>query len=116
MTIAAFPTLLDTARGLADRFADTAAHHDETGAFPFANFEALFAADLLRLTATPEHGGHGGRLTEAQAIVAEIARGEPSTALVLAMHYSNHNAFPAAANGRSTWSSGSIPPTSPALR
>jgi alkylation response protein AidB-like acyl-CoA dehydrogenase len=91
MTIAEFPALLEKARALADRFAFSAAHHDETGTFPFANFDALFEAGLLRLTASKENGGFGGGLTEAQAVVAEIARGEPSTALVLAMHYNHHH-------------------------
>jgi len=93
MTIAEFPALLDKARVLADQFALSASHYDETGNFPFVNFDQLFEADLLRLTASKENGGLGGGLTEAQAIVAEIARGEPSTALVLAMHYSHHAAI-----------------------
>jgi alkylation response protein AidB-like acyl-CoA dehydrogenase len=92
-TIAEFPELLDQARSLADKFALSANHYDETGNFPFANFDQLFEAGLLKLTASGENGGLGGGLTEAQAIVAEIARGEPSTALVLAMHYSHHNAI-----------------------
>ena len=91
MTIAEFPALLDKARALADRFALSASHYDETGNFPFVNFDALFEAGLLRLTASRENGGYGGGLIEAQAIVAEIARGEPSTALVLAMHYNHHH-------------------------
>ena len=57
MTIAEFPALLDKARALADRFALSAAHYDETGNFPFVNFDALFEAGLLRLTASAEHGG-----------------------------------------------------------
>lgn len=92
MTINEFSGLLEKARSLADRFALSASHFDETGDFPFGNFDALFDAGLLRLTASPAHGGFGGGLTEAQAVVAEIARGEPSTALVLAMHYSHHHA------------------------
>lgn len=91
MTIAEFPALLDKARALADQFALSAAFYDESGSFPHVNFDALFEAGLLRLTASRENGGFGGGLTEAQAIVAEIARGEPSTALVLAMHYSHHH-------------------------
>jgi len=37
-----------------------------------------------------EYGGLGEGLTAAQAVISEIARGEPSTALVLAMHYNSH--------------------------
>jgi len=78
------------ARRLAVDFAERAAHHDATGEFPFENFKRLFEAGLLGLVTAREHGGQGGGLTEAQAVVSEIARGEPSTALVLAMHYNNH--------------------------
>jgi alkylation response protein AidB-like acyl-CoA dehydrogenase len=91
--VADFPALLEKARQLADQFALSAGHYDETGNFPFVNFDALFAAGLLHLTSSKENGGLGGGLVEAQAIVAEIARGEPSTALVLAMHYSHHHAI-----------------------
>jgi len=93
MAIAEFPGLLERAKNLADQFALSAAHYDETGHFPFVNFDQLWEADILRLTATRENGGLGGGLAEAQAIVAEIARGEPSTALVLAMHLSHHAAI-----------------------
>ena len=85
-----FPDLLAKAAELADSFALSAGYYDESGAFPFANFDALFAADLLRLTQGTDTGGLGFGLTEARAIVSEIARGEPSTALVLAMHYNHH--------------------------
>ena len=78
------------ARRLAVDFDERAAHHDATGEFPFENFKRLFEAGLLGLVTAREHGGQGGGLTEAQAVVSEIARGEPSTALVLAMHYNNH--------------------------
>lgn len=91
MAIPEFPALIEKARVLADRFALSASHYDETGDFPFVNFDALFGAGLLRLTSGVNHGGFGGGLAEAQAVVAEIARGEPSTALVLAMHYNHHN-------------------------
>lgn len=93
MTIAEFPELLGKAKDLADTFALSASHYDETGQFPFVNFDQLFEAGLLRLTASREHGGYGAGLTEAQAIVAEIGRGDPSTALVLAMHFSHHHAI-----------------------
>ncbi|MDQ0561199.1 alkylation response protein AidB-like acyl-CoA dehydrogenase [Rhizobium mesoamericanum] len=81
---------VDKARRLAVDFAERAAHHDATGDFPFENFTRLFEAGLLGLVTAPEHGGHGGGLAEAQAVISEIARGEPSTALVLAMHYNSH--------------------------
>jgi len=88
-----FDELLPRAVAAADHFAHTAAVYDRNTEFPFANFDRLFDDDLLRLTSSVANGGHGGGLKEAQAVVAEIARGEPSTALVLAMHYSHHAAL-----------------------
>src|SRR6185503_7798653 len=75
------------AAALSRSFAATAAHHDRTADFPFENFAALRDAGLLALTVTRDDGGLGGGLTDAQFVVGEIARGEPATALVLAMHY-----------------------------
>jgi alkylation response protein AidB-like acyl-CoA dehydrogenase len=88
-----FPALLAEAAKLADEFAVTAARHDATGEFPFANFDSLHEAGLLGLVTAREQGGFGGGLLEAQAVIAEIGRGEPSTALVLAMHYNGHYAI-----------------------
>ena len=78
------------AQRLAEDFSTTAAHHDATGAFPFENFDKLFQAGLLGLVSGRDHGGLGEGLTAAQAVISEIACGEPSTALVLAMHYNSH--------------------------
>lgn len=80
-------SLVDRARALADRFAETAGEYDATGAFPAGNFQALFDAGLIAITAPRAYGGPGRGLNDAQAVIAEIARGEPSTALVLAMNY-----------------------------
>lgn len=85
-----FTPYIAKAGHLGRRFALTAGHYDETGEFPFANFDALHEAGLLGLVTATEHGGLGGGLTEALAVVAAVAQGEPSTALVLAMHYSQH--------------------------
>ncbi|CAH1673879.1 acyl-CoA dehydrogenase family protein [Chelatococcus asaccharovorans] len=88
-----FSTVIAKAEELGQRFALTARHYDETGEFPFANFDALYETGLLGLVTSVEHGGRGGGLTEALAVVSAVARGEPSTALVLAMHYSQHYAI-----------------------
>ncbi|NHT75580.1 alkylation response protein AidB-like acyl-CoA dehydrogenase [Rhizobium sp. PP-F2F-G38] len=85
-----FAAVIATAEALGQRFALTARHYDETGEFPFANFDALHEAGLLGLVTAVEHGGLGGGLTEALAVISAIARGEPSTALVLSMHYNQH--------------------------
>ena len=86
--------LLEQAQTLSRTFALTAAEHDRSGAFPFDNFEVLRRAGLLNLTVPTAYGGLGEGLTSACRIVGEIAQGEPSTALVLAMHYIYH-ALPA---------------------
>jgi alkylation response protein AidB-like acyl-CoA dehydrogenase len=85
--VADLDTFFAKAKALADRFAERAGHHDATGEFPFANFEALFEAGLLSITAPAAYGGPGRGLVDAQPVISEIARGEPSTALVLAMNY-----------------------------
>jgi alkylation response protein AidB-like acyl-CoA dehydrogenase len=84
---------LERARALADRFALDAGAIDRESRFPGDHFDALFDAGLLALTIARTDGGAGYGLAAAQRVVAEIARGEPSTALILAMHYSNHAAI-----------------------
>jgi len=79
--------LVAKAEELSAEFALTAAGYDRSGAFPFANFEALRAAGLLSLTVPEAAGGLGEGLATACNVVGRIAAGEPSTALVLAMHY-----------------------------
>ena len=83
-----------TAAALADEFAITAAEHDAAASFPFANFTRLHDAGLLSLTVPRRLGGIGGGLSDTVAVVREIARGEPSTALVLAMHCIHHATMP----------------------
>lgn len=85
--------VIATAQELSLLFAHTAVHHDRTGEFPAANFQALFKAGLLGLVTAREQGGLGEGLETAQAVISAIAAGEPSTALVLAMHYNNHAAI-----------------------
>ncbi|MQB40986.1 acyl-CoA dehydrogenase family protein [Rhizobium sp. ICMP 5592] len=85
-----FNDLIGKVKNLADDFALRAAHHDASGDFPFDNFRELFDAELLGLVTAREQGGLGSGLADAQAVISEIARGEPSTALVLAMHYNTH--------------------------
>ncbi|MBX4901189.1 acyl-CoA dehydrogenase family protein [Rhizobium bangladeshense] len=85
-----FEPVISKAEELGKRFALTARHYDETGEFPFANFDALYEAGLLGLVTSVEQGGLGGGLSEALAVISAIAQGEPSTALVLSMHYNQH--------------------------
>ena len=84
---------IEAARRLARDFARDASAHDREGTFPFANFDVLHAAGLLRLTVSRAAGGQGAGLDVARRVVTEVARGEPSTALVLAMHLTSHAAI-----------------------
>ncbi|SIQ96281.1 Acyl-CoA dehydrogenase [Rhizobium sp. RU35A] len=92
------PDAVAVAQRLALRFAENAANCDRTGTFPADHFHALFEAGLLGLVTARDHGGAGAGLETAQAVISAIAAGEPSTALVLAMHYSVH-----ATISRGTW-------------
>lgn len=85
--------LIAVARELGREFARDAAVHDVSGILPVGNFKALEAAGLLRLVIARADGGYGAGLSGAIRVVGAIARGEPSTALVLAMHYVNHGAI-----------------------
>lgn len=74
---------------LAPAFAERAAADDANGTFPRRNFEDLHAAGALSLTIPAARGGPGGGLAAALSAVNAVARADPSTALVLAMHYAN---------------------------
>ncbi len=86
-------SVLDHARQLAREFSTRAAEYDRTGAFPFENFTALRDAGLLNLTVPVEYGGRGLALPVVCRVVGQIAHGDASTALVLAMHYIYHAVF-----------------------
>ncbi|MGI4877727.1 MAG: acyl-CoA dehydrogenase family protein, partial [Janthinobacterium lividum] len=75
---------------LTQRFAATAAAFDRDGVFPRANFDALAQAGLIGLTVAPELGGRGAGLRETLRVLGAVAKGEPSTALILFMTYGNH--------------------------
>ena len=81
---------LERVEELATDFATRAAAHDRDGSFPFENFERLRAAGLLSLTIPTELGGLGLGLGPTCRAIAQIAAGDASTALVLAMHCINH--------------------------
>jgi alkylation response protein AidB-like acyl-CoA dehydrogenase len=85
--------LIAAAGELGKAFARDAAVHDTSGILPAGNFEALAAAGLLRFTIARSDGGYGAGLSDAVRVIGAIARGEPSTALVLAMHYVQHAAI-----------------------
>ena len=75
---------------LTARFAAGAARHDREASFPHENFEHLHELRLLALTVPRSLGGLGANLEQTARVVAAVARGEPSTALVLTMQYLHH--------------------------
>jgi len=75
---------------LTRRFAATAEAYDRRAEFPRENFELLHSAGLIGLTVAPEFGGRGAGLGEALRVLGAVAKGEPSTALILFMTYAFH--------------------------
>ena len=75
---------------LAETFAERAAAHDRDASFPFQNFEDLSEAGLLALTVPAALGGAGAGARDTARVLGVIAKADPSTALVLSMHYIQH--------------------------
>ncbi len=78
------------ARKVAPRIAARAAHYDRDGSFGFENFDDLARAGLLGLMVPTTLGGRGATASQAAEIIGIIAKADPSTALVLSMHYIHH--------------------------
>lgn len=81
---------VERAERLAERFAERAAAHDREASFPFENFEELSDAGLLALTVPATLGGLGAGARDTARILGIIGKADPSTALVLSMHYIQH--------------------------
>ena len=84
------PDHIERALILAPRFAARAALHDREASFPFENFKELSEAGLLALTVPAALGGGGAGAREAARTLGIFAKADPSTALVLSMHYIQH--------------------------
>ena len=69
----------------------TAHVYDESGAFPHDNFKLLHEHGLVALTVPKALGGGGANLAQARKAISAIAKGEPSTALILVMQYLQHS-------------------------
>lgn len=82
--------VLDLVSNAAAEFAKAAAEHDRSGVVPSENFERLSQAGLLALTVPQSLGGGGAGLALSVDVITAMARGEPSTALILAFHYMHH--------------------------
>lgn len=78
---ALFPRLDELARDFASR----AAEHDRAGSCPGENFPPLIQAGIPALSVPERLGGQGYDLVETLFVVERLARGCPSTALILAM-------------------------------
>jgi alkylation response protein AidB-like acyl-CoA dehydrogenase len=89
----ATPTIFDRARLLAPGFAARAAQHDRDASFPFENFQELGDAGLLALTVPVAQGGYGAGARDAARVINIFGKADPSTALVLSMHYIHHLAM-----------------------
>jgi alkylation response protein AidB-like acyl-CoA dehydrogenase len=100
---AALPPLAASAEleALSERFAAGAEALDRSGAFPHDNLATLHAHGLVGAVVPRAAGGSAATLAQARRIVAAVARGEPSTALVLTMTYLIHRSI---ARGDSRWS------------
>lgn len=86
--VANFEALLER---ISDQLAATAQVYDESGAFPHDNFKLLHQHQLVALTVPKALGGGGANLAQARKAIRAIAKGEPSTALILVMQYLQHS-------------------------
>jgi len=84
------PAFFDCAKLLASEFAARAAQYDRDASFPFENFKELSEAGLLALTVPTALGGAGAGARDAARIIGIFGKADPSTALVLSMHYIQH--------------------------
>jgi alkylation response protein AidB-like acyl-CoA dehydrogenase len=84
------PDYVARASLVAETFAERAATHDRDASFPFQNFEDLSKAELLALTVPAALGGAGAGASDAARVLGIIGKADPSTALVLSMHYIQH--------------------------
>ncbi len=69
------------------RLAASAEEFDRSAEFPRANFDILAQAGLIGLTVSRQYGGRGAGLGESLRVLSAVAKGEPSTALILFMTY-----------------------------
>src|SRR4051812_12192021 len=88
--VEATPIPYDCARALASELAARAAQHDRDASFPHENFKELAEAGLLALTVPTALGGHGAGALDTARILGILGKADPSTALVLSMHYIQH--------------------------
>lgn len=83
------PFLAEALPLISRQLADSADHVDRSGLFPYHNVQRLQQQQLLTWALPESVGGAGGSLAECRNIIAAVATGEPSTALILAMQFLN---------------------------
>ena len=66
--------------------------YDRNPRFPRENFDILAREGLLGLTVDPRLGGQGAGFVDALRVLGAVAKGDPSTALILFMTYAFHAA------------------------
>src|ERR1700738_5170765 len=86
----ATPAIFDCAKLLAAKFSARAALHDRDASFPFENFTELSEAGCLALTVPAALVRSGSGALDAVRIIGIFGKADPSTALVLSMHYIQH--------------------------
>ncbi|UGY21262.1 acyl-CoA/acyl-ACP dehydrogenase [Bradyrhizobium septentrionale] len=84
------PEHIARALQLAEVFAVRAPAHDRDASFPFENFVDLSREGLLALTVPAALGGGGAGARDSIRVLGIIGKADPSTALVLSMHYIQH--------------------------
>jgi len=77
---------VERAAALAARFAQRAPAHDQSGTFPFENYEDLRTSGYVRMTVPAEFGGEGATLVETLLAQERLARGDGATALSIGWH------------------------------
>eukprot|EP01037_Dinobryon_pediforme_P015898 gene15898-16061_t len=80
----------DALADLTARLAERAEDYDRNPRFPRENFAILATRGLIGLTVDPQLGGHGAGFVDALRVLGAVAKGEPSTALILFMTYAFH--------------------------
>ncbi len=75
--------LVHSARTLAPKFADRAAHWDRTRSYPWPNVAELTEAGIMGMTLPREYGGQGASYLDVVEVVEEIARACTLTARIV---------------------------------
>lgn len=87
------PDLSDAALDrLTRELAHRAEDYDRNPRFPRENFDILAREGLIGLTVDPRLGGAGAGFLDTLRVLGAVAKGEPSTALILFMTYAFHAA------------------------